>query len=310
MTKRDATWWQRLLLPLCAVLFLTAAAEDETRRKTLSVAVFEELQAAQERLDAGDTAGAVRRLEQLATRVADDGFSFGVVQQYAVNAYLQAEQPERARAIAEQALARTDLSADARQQLTYLAGRLALVADDFPVAIERLETWLAAETRPVGEVFYLLGYACYRMERFADAEGHLRNAVALGPATDGWYELLLAVLLEQKKHDAAAELLVERIGADPARAEQWKRLSSLYFTTGQDTEGLAVLRLARGLGLIEDDAELERLLRMHRHVGVPERAARLLSGWLADGGLQPNPERLMTLAELWLEARERDAAKT
>ena len=291
-------------------LAAAATSEQATGRRTLPLFVCEQLQTVQKQLDDGNTAGAIAQLEGLSQRVDDDGLAFGIVQQYLVNAYLQADQAGRARAAAEQALARQDLAPGARLQLTYSAGRLALIAEDYPAASQRLGEWLAAETHPNGEAYYLLGYANYRIGAFKEAEIHLRNAVALGPASEGWYELLLAVLIEQQDHAAAAEFLTQRIGAQPDGAEQWKRLASLYLGIGREEAGLAVMLLARRSGLLAADEELEHLLRLHRHIGVPERAARLLARWLDEGTLAPSPPRWMTLAELWLEARERSAAKT
>jgi Flp pilus assembly protein TadD len=45
-------------------------------------------------------------------------------------------------------------------------------------------------------------------------------------------------------------------------------------------------------------------------VGVPEKAARLLSGWMEEEKIPTDAETLNKLGNLWLMARERGEAKT
>jgi tetratricopeptide (TPR) repeat protein len=51
------------------------------------------------------------------------------------------------------------------------------------------------------------------------------------------------------------------------------------------------------------------MVSLYGHVEIPEKAARLLEQWMADGSLERTPDNLRRLGDLWLLARERARAK-
>jgi len=67
--------------------------------------------------------------------------------------------------------------------------------------------------------------------------------------------------------------------------------------------------LAHRRGLLSEPEALERLVRMHQYLGAPERAGRLLEGWMKEGRLGRDSHRNEWLGQLWLQARERGRAK-
>jgi len=286
-----------------------AAAAGEAAGPALRLEVFEELQAAQQQIDSGDFAAAIAGLQELSTREQADAFAFGIIQQYLIQALVLADRLEDARRVGESALGRDDLAPDARRQLLYLSGKLAVLVERFELAIERLAGWVATEDDPNAEGYYLLGYAHFRHGDHASAERYLREAVSGANAPDGWQELLLAVLVEQKKFGEAERLLRQRLAAAPDRLALWQSLASVRLQRGQEQGALAALMLAHRRGLLTESEALERLVRMHQYLGAPERAGRLLEGWMKEGRLRKDPHRSEWLGQLWLQARERGRAK-
>ena len=60
--------------------------------------------------------------------------------------------------------------------------------------------------------------------------------------------------------------------------------------------------------LVESETDFRQIVSLWGFVDAPEKGARMLSDFIDDGLVEPDPDTLKQLGNLWLMARERDNA--
>jgi Flp pilus assembly protein TadD len=89
--------------------------------------------------------------------------------------------------------------------------------------------------------WFNLGYACERLERFAEAERCFRRATVCGPKLDlAWYGLALA-LIAQDRLAEAAEVLKVNTGLQPMSPYGWYQLARVQADLGALDEAAATI---------------------------------------------------------------------
>jgi tetratricopeptide (TPR) repeat protein len=292
------------VLALALSVPLTAAAQQG-----MSPELHRQAQEINELMQADQHAEAIRKLEPLRKRGNLNNYEKAVLAQLLGYAHASSGQYREASAAFEEALSFESLPAEVTGGIRMALAQMYMETRDFAKARTLIERVLASGQQPEPAFLAVAAYVHYELKDYATAERHALQAISLAKEPEeSWYQILLAVYRAQQQWQKAEKLLREVVAQYPDNFNYWQFLSYAMYEQGREHESLATLMLAYRLDLIEGD-ELERLVGMHANVGIPEKAARLLSEWLSDGTLEANEDRISLNGRLWLLARERDKAK-
>jgi tetratricopeptide (TPR) repeat protein len=215
-------------------------------------------------------------------------------------------------------------------ELRFLLGQIWLLKDDARTALGHLELWArhADPLDPAG--LFLLGYAHVRLDEFEAAAEALETAIATSiKPRPQWFEILAYVYTRLDRPADAVALLETLVASQPQQSRWWRQLGSIYLLIGdvpRGTAGLTVLAELEPLGLTDSRS----LARLFASLDMPADAAYVLDAAMAraqadadrprapsepEGSEKPEApierpgyEDMMLLAELWIMAREFDAA--
>ena len=300
----------RALLAASAALALAAILSQQSlAADTLSAKAYRGLQQAQELLDAQQPDKAVAVLKNLAATVEGQAYDYAMVMQYLAHSQMLADQPAAALGTVTTALGRSDLPLELALELMFYKAKLLLNDQRIEEGLGAIELYFSQSPEPKAEAFYYRGFALFHAGRFKEAQAALEQAVALaGRRIAPWDDLLLAAYVQGESWEKAAQALRLRVGRIPQVVQNWKQLAGVYYQQGDHAAALATLMLAQRQHDLPP-ADLDTIIGLHGMLGMPEKGARLLEAWLEGGKLEPTPQRVRRLADMWLTARERTQAK-
>lgn len=290
-----------LALALSAPLVATA-------QHGMSADLHRQAQEINELMQKDQHAEAIRKLEPLRKRGNLNSYEKAVLAQLLGFAHAGSGQYKQAAQAYEEALSYNSLPAEVTNGVQIALAQMYMELRDFAQARTLIERVLAAGHQATPDFLAVAAYVYYELKDYATAERHALQAMAQAKEPqESWYQILLSIYRAQQQWGKAEALLRDVIARYPDNFNYWQFLSYTLYEQHKEHESLATLMLAYRLGLVEGD-NLERLIGMYANVGIPEKAARMLAEWLADGTLEANEERLSLNGRLWLMARERNRA--
>jgi|GEM_PF-2684283 len=303
---------RRVVILLTLIAGLLAATGGVADTATPSRSTYAKLIDVQElwSKDKYDEAFAV--LEELANKTRDkEPLDYAVAEQYIAHTAILADRYELARPALEKALAQTGLPKEFEAGLKLDYGQIVLGDEEYELARKMLEGWYAdtdAEKQP--SQLFALAYANYMTEHLPRAEELLESALANSKTVNNtWYRVYYQVLFDQKKYDKAESVVYGLVSREPANETYWQLLVNHYLHLEDDRRALAAMAIARIQGLMNTTDDMKRIATLYSVVEIPEKAARLLQGWVEEGSLKADAKTLRRIGDLWLLARDRDQAK-
>lgn len=292
-------------LSIVVLLAIAAMASAQSVSRT----TFNALQDVQEMMDAEQYDQALARLEQLAVATADNPYDFALTNQYLAHVSVIVDNPDRARAALQAALATEGLPPDLRGDMNLFYGTVLIGDEEYELARAALEEWFALAPLPQPSQIFSLAYANYQTRNLPRAEELVARAIGeTAEPQESWYQLHYRVLFEQKKFGEARSVLEGLIERAPLTPLYWRMLASHHFEIEGSSDGLAALMIAYSNDLLESETDLRQIVSLWGYIDAPEKGARLLEEWLESGRLETDAESLKQLGNLWLLARERDHA--
>lgn len=299
-----------LLLGLILVLLLFATS-TLARPPEVSKSTYLKLTRIQELIDGEQYDTAISELKTLANDKRTDTFDFARIHHYLAHTYVLSNQPDLARQSLATALDQPGLPDALVADMKLFFGQVLLKEQEYDLARTVLEEWIATSESPVPLQLFSVGYANYMTDQFARAEVLLKQAIdgSESPST-AWYQIYYRTLAQQKKYREAERILFFLINKDQGQVSHWRLLINHYMLMEKEHEALAAMMVAyRAEAIGEEESDLKRLISLHAYVEAPEKAARLLQGWMTEDSIPTNATTLKQLGDLWLLSRERDKAK-
>ncbi|MDJ0878645.1 MAG: tetratricopeptide repeat protein [Halieaceae bacterium] len=184
------------------------------------------------------------------------------------------------------------------------ATQVSLSIGDFPAAEAYAKRLLEAETeapQPLSQV--LLAQAYVGQERWADAEGPLKKALAMLEASgatprENWMVMLSSIYHAQEKYVEMRDLLYKVVKLYP-RERYILNLAALNGQLGEPEKQLALIES------LEDDERLNKgfhfvtLANLFLSQGVPHKAAQLLEREIASGRVPETRQNLELTSQAW-----------
>lgn len=307
-------WSTRIRSKLfCAFAILTISSSLSSSafgaEKGVARHTYDTLKQIEQLQHSGKSQLAVRKLEKLANSLNDNSYDKAVVLQYLAYAYNTTGKPKQAQKTAQKALATKQNSPAVNQSLLYLLAQTSFQTEAFEQGVGYIQRWLKAVPEPTAEGLYLAGYGNFRLKRYQLAAKYLKRAVVTkANAPVDWYQILLAVLIEQKRYQAAVPIVEKLIAREPSDANLWRTLASLYLQQNNRQKALASLALAKHTTKPRSD-RIRQMVGLSVSLGMPDYAARMLNDSLQRGRLQKSYDNLKLLYQCWSLAREYDKAE-
>lgn len=296
--RYHAVWLVTLLL-----------AFDSATAQQISQPVFEAINEAQRLQKSGRLSQAQEQLEAIRAGLREGSLELALIQQRLGYLAVEQNRPQEAIDWLRRALASGALDDAAAAQDRRNLAQLLMVAGRHAEAVRLLET----EQRR-GELSLslkrLLVQAYNELEQYDKAIPLAEQVVAADPQADAvWYQLLAGMNHRLERYRQAERWLKVLLRRQPAQADYWRQLAGMQSLGGRQVEAAATLRLAYESGVSLDDRDLQNLIAVHVQAGAPWQAARLLQALINERLLEPDTQRQRLLAQLWLQARDRERAE-
>lgn len=299
----------RVLCGLGIVSFcLTATGIAVGEEPSLSQGVHEQLIAVQELIQNEQHQKAQAQLQTLAADTALSPYETALVQQTLGYAHAGLEQYDQAVRAFQQCLSGGALPPDNTQIVRYNLAQMLMSAERYEEGVRVLETWLTSEKNPRPQARVFLAQAYIQLNRHAQAEQNIQQAID-GTTTfhEAWYQMLIAVQIEQEKFSQATATLQRLLAQYPQKKTYWQQLSQIYSQEEKHKRAVATQAMAYKLGLL-NEREVLQVVQYYLHLGLPYKAAALLMDGLEKKVVQDVETNRELLVTCWLHARENQRA--
>jgi tetratricopeptide (TPR) repeat protein len=208
-----------------------------------------------------------------------------------------------------QALASGGLNEQETSAVRFQLAQLYMAEEKWHEGAEALEQWFATTTSPNSAAYYLLAAAYYQLGNTQQALAPAQKAIDLAEKPqESWLQLLLALRLAREEYPQAVPLLMKLLAASPQKKSYWLQLSSVHGTLERYEPALVPIQLAYHAGMLTEPSELQRLADLLLQVGIPYRAAQILSQALEQKQVEADAKTWEKLGNCWIAAREYDKA--
>ncbi len=299
---------------LLTTLILAAALPAQTfaAEPQASKATYMRLMDVQKAWEDDNYPKAFAELQEALNKAADKPYDIAIIQQYVAHTAILSGEDHRARPALENALRQPGLPLKLQADLKLFLGQIVLGDEEYKEALDMLEFWYAnkeGDAQPSN--MFSLSYANYMTGNLPRAEMFVEMAInATSKPNDSWYQIYYQVLFEQKKYAKALNVLHGLLNRDPGQPRYWRMLANHHMQVEESKNALAAMSIAYGAGMFEDVADMKRVSSLYGYVEIPEKAARLTEGWVAQGLIEEDAETLRKLGDLWLLSRNRVKAKS
>ena len=300
----------RVMIVLISALVAMQAMAESAATPSPSRSTFVKLMKVQEYWEKENYDAAVADLETLLAKKHDDPYEFALVSQFLAHTNVLMDRPQVARRVLEAALEKEGIHFQLLANLKLFYGQLALADEEFELARQMFEDWLATTRQfPDSSQLFSAAYANYMTQHLDEAEKLADQAISGNAAApDSWHRLHYQVLFDLERYDAAELILLDLLERAPASEGYWRLLANHHLRREDGVKALAALTIATQIEVLTDIEDLLRIVSLFNVAEAPERGARLLERALADAKLKPDFEVLHRLGDLLLLSREKARA--
>jgi tetratricopeptide (TPR) repeat protein len=300
----------RVMTVLVASLFAVQALSEPAAPPSPSRSTFVKLMKVQEYWEEEDYDAAIAELEKLLGKKRDDPYEFALASQFLAHTNVLIDRPQEARRVLEAALDKEGIHFQLLANLKLFYGQLALADEEFELARQMFEEWLAT-TMQVADSSQLFSaaYANYMTQHLDEAEQLVERAISGNAAApDSWHRLHYQVLFDLERYDEAELILLDMLERSPADEGYWRLLANHHLRREDSVKALAALTVAEHIEVLVETEDLLHIVSLYNVAEAPERGARMLERALADGKLESDFALLRKLGDLLLLSREKARA--
>ncbi len=313
-----------LMAILAAVLAvqsgLALAKDDDQRRKPptkvtekLSHKVFEQIQKAQEALEAKDLVTAEALINELGAK-PDKLNDYEKAQMYNFLAAIHYEQGKIDATIDDYiaVLKLPNAPEQIRNNSLFRLAQLYFVQEDYAKSVKVLDKWMSLQVEGIRpEAYMLKAQAYYQLDQFAQAEepivAALKEAKLRGQGPkESWLALLRAVYYEQAEYAKAVKVLAQLVKRWP-KPSYYLQLSGMLGLMGEQKGQLYVMHAAYAAGMLENEFQILNMARLYMAEDAPFPAIEILEQGLSDGRIEETAQNLQLLAQAMSLAKEPEA---
>jgi len=313
--RRFASMLATVLVSLTLSLPGAAIAQDDQEDKTktkqaqaVSKEVYDQIQKAQELVDAKDYSGALRMLNRLYNPDKLTEYEQANVLNYIGFVYYNMEDVPNAIKTYQRMVSIPSLEPQLLKQTTYTLAQLYTMEEKYAEALTTLDKWFTMETNPPPEPFILKAQNLYQVQRYKDMVEPIETAMRIARERDkevkeDWYVLLNFAYFQDENY-AKVRDIQETLLQNWPKKRYWFSLAGAYTELGEDQNLIAAYSAAHTDGLLEKESEFVTMAQLYMQREVPYKAATLLESEMDKGIVSKNAKNYRLLSQAWMLSQE------
>ncbi len=302
-----------------AALFVAGAAmaqddqqnPDNTKTKqaqAVSKEVYDQIQKAQELVDAKDYSGALKMLNRLYNPDKLTEYEQANVLNYIGFVYYNMEDIQNAIKTYARMVAIPSLEPQLLKQTTYTLAQLYTMEEKYQDALTTLDKWFTMETNPAPEPFILKAQNLYQVQRYKEMVEPIENAMRVArerekPVKEDWYVLLNFAYFQDENYAKVRDIQEILLQTWPKK-RYWFSLAGAYTELGEDQNLIAAYDAAHTDGLLEKESEFVTMAQLYMQREVPFKAASLLESEMDAGRVTKSAKNYRLLSQAWMLSQE------
>ncbi len=290
-------------------------APDNTKTKqaqAVSKEVYDQIQKAQELVDAKDYNGALRMLNRLYNPDKLTEYEQANVLNYIGFVQYNMEDTPAAIRTYTKMIAIPSLEPQLLKSTTYTLAQLNMMEENYTATLDLLNRWFTMETNPQPESFILLAQVYYQLERFDDMVPAIEQGMQVArdkgkQIKEDWYVLLNFAYFRQENYAKVRDIQKILLETWPKK-RYWFSLAGAFTELGEDQNLIAAYHAAYTQGLLEKESEFVTMAQLFMQREVPYGAAKLLTEEMESGVVQKNAKNYRLLSQAWMLSQEDEKA--
>ncbi len=314
----------KTLAMIACALMLSAnvSAQDDEREKrdaqatkqaqAVSKEVYDQIQKAQELVDAKDYGGALRMLNRLYNPDKLTEYEQANVLNYIGFVYYNQDDIQNAIRTYDKLISIPSLEPQLLKQTIYTLAQLNMMEERYQRTLELLNKWFAMEPNPAPEPFILKAQVFYQLQRYREMVEPIETAMRIArerekDVKEDWYVLLNFAYFQQEDYRKVRDIQKILLQNWPKK-RYWFSLAGAYTELGEDQNLIAAYDAAFTQGMLEKESEFVTMAQLFMQREVPYKAARLLEEQMAKGVVAKNEKNYRLLSQAWTLSMEDEKA--
>lgn len=287
--------------------------QQKTRQaQAVSKEVYEQIERAQEFIDADDNQGALRVLNRLYNPDKLTEYEQVNVLNYLGFVYYNVDDIRNAMDAYGKLLLIPSLEPQTAKATTYTMAQLNMMEERYPQALELLNRWFILETNPAPDPFILKAQLFYQLERYSDMVQPIQNAMQVArkrelTVKETWYVLLNFAYFQQEDYVQVRDIQKILLENWPKK-RYWFSLAGAFTELGEDQNLVAAYDAAYTQGMLEKESEFVTMAQLFLQREVPYKAATLMEDRMADGTIKKSEKHYRLLSQAWQLSQEDEKA--
>ena len=273
------------------------------KAEAVSKKVYDKIQAAQEKIDEEDFAGALKILDAMRRSDKLSNYERTNILNYIGYVYYSTDDMKGAVGVYKEMLTIPDLEPQLRKQTVYTMAQLMTMEENYLDAIKYLELWFTLETNPGPQPYILYAQNLYQIDRVADMITPIEAAIDIAKRREmeikeDWYVLLNYAYFNQENYAKVRDIQKILLVSWPKK-RYWFSLAGAYTELGEEKNLLAAYDAAHTQGMLESEAELVTMAQLYMQNEVPYKAATLIDKEMKAGRIEKSGKNYRLLSQAW-----------
>lgn len=309
-----------LIVLVLAIAPLGVAADSDTLKKRkvsrtagLSQAAYQQMQEIQTLIEEDKVAEAESKLK---TMLAGDISEYERAQAWFLMGYVHFRKEDfgAAQKAYEEVLRSENLPLGMQTNVIKTLAQLAMVNDDFRLALDYIEQLLKISEEPRADNYAIKAQIHYQLEQFDKALAALQRAEALQakrgePPRENWLLLKNAILYQREDFDGMLQVVQQLVRLYP-KDRYLLNMAAIYGERGDTEKQLSLMEPLYERGSLSSESHKVNLASLYLLNEVPYKAAALLQREMGNGNIEPTAQHLEMLAQAYLMAANIEEAVT
>lgn len=315
----------RLITLLLAASFAAAPAvaqdDDERARRdaqetkqaqAVSKEIYDQIQKAQEEVDAKNYDEALKILDRLRKKDSLTDYERQNVLNYVGFVHYNMDNVDAAIATYKEMLQIPTMEDQVRKQTIYTLAQLSTMQENYTDAINLLDEYFVLETNAAADAYILYAQNLYQVNRYSDMVPAIETGMSVAEARDkevkeDWYVLLNFAYFQLENYEKVRDIQKTLLVKWPKK-RYWFSLAGAYTELGEDDNLVYAYDAAHTQGLLEKESELVTMAQLFLQAEVPYKAGTLLSSEMEAGRISGEAKNWRLLSQAWQLAQEDERA--
>lgn len=295
----------RALLYIVLLLGISAPSFAQDRPQTFSAKIGEIVLKGQSYLENEDYDSALSALTGALSYSEATPYERSTIYQMMGAAHYQRQELKLAIRAFEDAISAGGLDAKAVDAMQVNIAQLLIATGQFRLGAERLERYIQSYGDDEAKRYELMAQTWIQAQEYQRALPWAEKWFSIAsPKERRHYDLLNFLYYHLKMPKKQATNVKRMIGRWPSEKTLWESLASLKLQAGQDEDAFAVNQLMYENGLLQDEAELLKLVQYYSFYDIPYWGAQILEFEMNTGRISKTAETYTQLSDLYRQARE------